>query len=120
MWQRARGRKGYGVLGRAPKGRSHLARRVYYERVHGPIPDGLQIDHLCRNKSCVNPAHMEPVSGRTNLRRAIAKLNWADVCEIGRLARETALSQSAIARQFRISHTRARGIIRGQAWREPG
>lgn len=40
--------------------------RVAWELVNGPIPDGLQIDHLCRNKRCVNPTHLEPVTGRIN------------------------------------------------------
>lgn len=46
------------------------AHRVAYEFAVGPIPDGLTIDHLCRNKPCVNPAHLEPVTWRENLHRA--------------------------------------------------
>ena len=45
------------------------AHRVAYELVVGPIPDGLTIDHLCQNKGCVNPAHMEPVTAAENLSR---------------------------------------------------
>ena len=55
--------RGYGVA------HGKLAHRVMYEAVNGPIPDGLQIDHLCENKPCVNPAHMEPVTMAENLRR---------------------------------------------------
>lgn len=50
-------------------GRTHLAHRVAYELMVGPIPDGLDIDHLCRNKVCVNPAHLEPVPHAVNVRR---------------------------------------------------
>jgi hypothetical protein len=65
-WLAYRDRKGYGVFGR------QRAHRVAYELLVGPIPDGLQIDHLCRNPSCVNPDHLEPVTLVENTRRGIA------------------------------------------------
>jgi hypothetical protein len=46
-----------------------MAHRIAYELVVGAIPDGLVIDHLCRNRRCVNPAHLEPVTHRENLLR---------------------------------------------------
>lgn len=54
---------GYGVFSKA------LAHRVVYERFVGPIPDGLELDHLCSNPPCVNPWHLEPVTHAENLRR---------------------------------------------------
>ncbi|MEU5330906.1 HNH endonuclease signature motif containing protein [Streptomyces parvus] len=45
------------------------AHRVAYEAMRGPIPPGLVIDHLCRNRRCVRPEHLEPVSHRTNILR---------------------------------------------------
>jgi len=45
------------------------AYRVAYELVKGPIPEGKQIDHLCRNRKCVNPDHLEPVTRRENILR---------------------------------------------------
>jgi len=50
-------------------GRSWVAHRYIYEAAVGEIPDGLQLDHLCRNRGCVNPDHLEPVTGRENLLR---------------------------------------------------
>jgi hypothetical protein len=66
---------GYGVDGYGRfwlDGRDVMAHRVSYEWLIGPIPDGLQIDHLCRNRRCVNPAHMEPVTPRTNVLRGVS------------------------------------------------
>lgn len=49
--------------------RNTLAHRWSYEQFVGPIPDGLTIDHLCRVRSCVNPAHLEPVPFTVNIDR---------------------------------------------------
>lgn len=51
------------------RGRLDLAHRVAYEVLVGPIPAGLHLDHLCRNRGCVNPAHLEPVTQRENILR---------------------------------------------------
>jgi hypothetical protein len=58
---------GYG--GVRLKGKLMRAHRVVYELLVGKIPDGLQLDHLCRNRKCVNPAHLEPVTQKENMRR---------------------------------------------------
>ncbi len=66
-WQGWRDRDGYGQI--RINRRGVVAHRFAYETLVGPIPDGLQIDHLCRNTSCVNPAHLEVVTCRENLMR---------------------------------------------------
>jgi hypothetical protein len=48
---------------------ARYAHRILFERERGPIPVGLDLDHLCRIRSCVNPAHLEPVTRQKNLRR---------------------------------------------------
>lgn len=66
---------GYGVIwggGSRKKGKFRAAHRVSYELHIGPIPDGLELDHLCRVTCCVNPAHLEPVTHLVNLKRG----NW--------------------------------------------
>lgn len=67
LWTGRRDAKGYGVFKR--KGKPVFAYRWNYERVVGPIPRGLVIDHLCRVPSCVAPAHLEPVTSRENILR---------------------------------------------------
>lgn len=68
VWSGAPNTSGYGML-RIDRKTSQLAHRVGYELLVGPIPEGLQLDHLCRNRLCVNPAHLEPVDSRTNTLR---------------------------------------------------
>ena len=59
--------RGYGRFWCA--GKTLIAHRVAWEHVHGPVPKDLQLDHLCRNRGCVNPAHLEPVTLGTNVLR---------------------------------------------------
>ena len=63
-------RKSYGSVWWA--GRIRLAHRVMYELCVGPIPPGLQIDHLCRVSRCVYPVHLEPVTNAENVRRGMS------------------------------------------------
>jgi hypothetical protein len=55
--------------------------RASYQAFVGPIPAGLQIDHLCRNRACVNPQHLEPVTQRENTRRGF--LSRKPTCPLG-------------------------------------
>jgi hypothetical protein len=68
-WQAASTGAGYGVM--FYEGRMQMAYRVAYQLIVGPIPAGLVMDHLCRNPRCVNPAHVEPVTQRENVRRGL-------------------------------------------------
>jgi HNH endonuclease len=72
-WLASAGASGYGqfMLG-GHKGTPGVAHRIAYELEIGPVPDGLTLDHLCRNKLCVNPWHLEPVPLAENIRRAFA------------------------------------------------
>lgn len=60
--------KGYGRFD--ANGVRYVAHRYAYERTVGPIPDGLQLDHLCKNRMCVNPAHVEAITEREHGRRS--------------------------------------------------
>lgn len=59
---------GYGLIG--VDGKRRYAHRISYELLVGPIPQGLELDHLCRTTACVNPDHLEPVTHRENIRRS--------------------------------------------------
>lgn len=69
LWVASCQPSGYGQIRRGKT--TALAHRVAYELLVGPIGDGLDLDHLCRVRSCVNPAHLEPVTRRENARRGL-------------------------------------------------
>jgi len=68
-WTAYRDENGYGRF--SVNGRYVLAHRFAYEALRGPIPQGLEPDHLCRNHACENPWHMELVTHRVNTLRGI-------------------------------------------------
>ena len=75
QWTGTRRPKGYG---RFWEGRRHVeAHRFSYEVLVGPIPEGLQLDHLCKNPGCVRPDHLEPVTLQENLKRGNSHLSSA-------------------------------------------
>jgi hypothetical protein len=79
IWRRPPSRGGYGrtyvSAHEAADGiaRSRYAHVDFYERVAGPIPDGLVLDHLCGQTGCVNPRHLEPVTQKVNIRRKLER-----------------------------------------------
>lgn len=62
--------KGYGRI--VYKNRQRMAHVAAYEAFVGPVPNGLELDHLCRNRGCVKPSHLEPVTKRENSRRGMS------------------------------------------------
>ena len=73
IWTGATLNEGYGKIGVGRRGEGHrLAHRIMYELLRGPIPDGKELDHLCRFPRCINPWHLEPVTRSENQLRGYA------------------------------------------------
>lgn len=82
VWTGGKTNSGYGKVDLPTR----LTHRVAYELLVGPIPEGFQIDHLCRNRMCCNPTHLEPVTPQENSRRSrsVSGLNAAKTeCDKG-------------------------------------
>lgn len=72
LWQGELNRNGYGRVW--VNGKRYMAHRLAYQMLIGEIGEGLVLDHLCRNRNCCNPLHLEPVTVKVNTHRGEAKL----------------------------------------------
>lgn len=100
---------GYGQfgMGKVPR-RAH---RISYTALVGPIPEGLDLDHLCRNRACVNPEHLEPVTRQVNLLRGIgfpAQRAAQTECLRGHEFTEDNTRRDNLGRRLCVTCTRAR------------
>lgn len=116
VWQGHVGGCGYGRTVR--DGRAVYVHRFMWELVHGRVPEGLELDHLCRNRLCMNPDHLEVVTHRENMRRSpCTKLDPGAVNEIRRLAR-SGVSNAEIGRRLGLSHGYVCRVARGDVWND--
>lgn len=121
-WQRCRNTHGYGSTaggGKKTTGRAtKFAHRLFYEKLRGRIPPGMTIDHLCKNKSCVNPNHMEAVPQYENVRRGDqVKLSM----DVARRIRADAMSGKTfrqLGKTWGISTSHAFQVVKGICWKE--
>ncbi|MGV3515614.1 HNH endonuclease [Luteitalea sp.] len=89
---------------------------AWYQRLVGEVPPGLVLDHLCRNRWCVNPAHLEPVTSAENARRGARTKLTADQVESIRRRVGDGESQGAVARSIGISAPHISRIVSGHRW----
>jgi HNH endonuclease/helix-turn-helix resolvase-like protein len=107
---------GYGQAMRPEYGSAHVHRH-FYEYFRGSIPDGLVPDHLCRNRECVNPWHIELVLGAVNSQRGLlAKLKPEQVVEIRKLAAD-GVERHQLAKQFGVSLSTIHNVVHKDTWR---
>lgn len=111
-WQGKRGHVGHGLV--QFNGRGRLVHRLVWEFMRGPIPDGLELDHLCRNPPCCNPDHLDPVTHAENMRRGIQSFATRTHCLSGlhELTPENVTTNSTTGRnrcrECRNANSRAR------------
>ncbi len=109
LWNKTTINGGYGVK------HGKLAHRFYYEKYIGKIPKNLELDHLCRNRKCVNPDHLEPVTKAINQQRGLkAKLNIEQVKEIRKIG--NSLPQRTTAKKFNVSQRLIWNILHRKTW----
>mgnify|MGYP001614934139 CR=1 FL=1 len=114
IWKWYKDKKGYGVMRK--NGLLLKAHRYFYKKYKGGILEGLQLDHLCRNKSCVNPEHLEIVTNAENCRRGLnAKLNYNIILQIKNKL-SNGVKQQRLVEQFNVSPSTISEIARGKAW----
>ena len=123
LWTASRDLKGYGKFNTGYAMPPASAHRVAFVLCHGPIPDGFVVRHSCDNPSCVNPRHLSAGTYEDNAndmvvrgRSGLAKLTVATVREIRRRVGEGE-KRSALAREFRVTHSTVGRIARGDCWR---
>jgi hypothetical protein len=113
VWQMHKNNKGYGVLKR--EGKRRYAHIVNYEKINGPVPEGLELDHICRNRACVNPSHLEAVTHQINQRRA-AKLTVDQVKEIKDL-NSKGIGYRRLAKMFNVHRSTICHLVTERIWK---
>lgn len=122
LWRGQVSRAGYGQFRVARPDRMLLAHRWSYAHHVGPIPEGLELDHLCRVRQCVNPAHLEPVTPRENQRRSrsVSGLNAAKTCCVHGHPFDASNTRVTSSTGERRCRTCARELTRAAYYRKRG
>ena len=116
VWLGSTDELGYGKV--VLDGMKHRPHAFFYTWRHGPVPDGLELDHLCRVRCCCNPDHVEPVTHTENVRRAAStRLTIETAREIRRL-HAAGVKGTALARRFRCSPQTVSYIVTGKQWKD--
>jgi hypothetical protein len=118
IWRRSFDDDGYGYF---RSDRQHIRAHIYYwEREHGPVPRGLELDHTCRNRACVNPDHLEAVTHLENCRRG-RLVKTGMTIEKARTAREmkaAGKTQREIGEHLGIGISLVAQIVGNRCWKD--
>lgn len=104
---------GDGYAGKCINLKTRLMHRLFYRLHKGEIPKGLVVDHLCRNKRCVNPEHLEAKEQKYNARRGINNKLSEKIVKIIRAKYRNGISQSKIAKEFGVTQSHISRVISG-------
>jgi hypothetical protein len=114
IWVSAKNDDGYGVL--QQKGNIKYAYKAFYEKFIGKVPQGKELDHLCKNRACVNPFHLEAVTHAENNRRGKnTKLSRVQIEEIRSLSGKK--TQREVGKMYGISHVHVGSIWKNLCWK---
>jgi hypothetical protein len=120
LWHGRLHERGYAHVYIPEAGKHRYMHVVLYERKYGTVPAGLELDHLCRVRRCVNPDHLEPVTHAENGRRGLlAKLTRDDVEEIKRRWAAGGVTKRGLGREFGCTCANIRIILAGKSWVKP-
>lgn len=129
LWNAGKNSWGYGYF--KVDGKTKIIHRLVYELLKGSISDGLQIDHLCKIRNCVNPNHLEPVTPKENVRRSSAfgsiqqqgergsnaRLTSEQIKEVKRLYSTGSFTQKELGEMFGISFQHVSQIVNNKRWK---
>jgi hypothetical protein len=118
LWARSLDEDGYGYFRRGGKViRAHVH---YYEQSNSPIPEGMELDHLCENRRCVNPDHLEPVTHLENCRRGrLVKTGMSiEKARAVRADRAAGLTYREISDRYGIGQSLIAQIVTNRCWKE--
>ena len=115
LWHKAIKSNGYGVIW--VNGRLEHAHRFSYELVNGPVPRGLELDHRCRNRACINPDHLEPVARAVNAQRGRrARLASEQVQEARRQFAAGGVRISELAMRYGVDWATMQSALQRRSW----
>jgi hypothetical protein len=116
-WLGSRTTAGYGHL--STRGSYYQAHRLMFSLWRGDVPDGLELDHLCRHRWCVNPSHLEIVTHAVNAQRGSRSVLSLEKVRAIRAARADGVGVRELGRRYHVNHATISRICRGLTWPTP-